>query len=191
MLGRRETLLLAVAIGTLSSLFMALPAQAQFVFSPTFSYREDKTETSAGTSDRKETVFNFRMLYQLGGGLAVGGLYGIDTIDSGGGSTEKATAYGPSIGYLPQGAGFNLVGTYLVFAERENKSSSSTTMYKDGKGLQIDAGYAMTVGSFGLGPQLTWRSIEYKKVQVNGGTDSSTSLKRTEIRPMIALFFHF
>lgn len=184
-------MLMAAATCLLTGLFAFQPAQAEFVFSPTFSYRQDKIETSSGTTDQKETILNFRMLYQLGGGLAVGGLYSMDTVDSGDGQTEKATAYGPSIGFLPQGPGFNLIGTYLVFAEREYKQSSSMIKYKDGKGMQIDVGYALMVGKFGLGPQLSWRSIEYKKVQLNGGTDSSTTLKLTEIRPMIALFFSF
>jgi hypothetical protein len=164
--------------------------QAQVVFSPTFSYVEEKQETESSTSRSRETRIDLR-LGLLSDGFFIGALVNSETVDNGGGTTEKGSGIGPSIGLIMHG--FNLIATYhALMVEREYKQTSSTTKRKDGSGLQVDLGYSMDIGSgFGLGPQISWRSIEYKKHVSGSGVETEDKLKITEIRPMVAMFFTF
>jgi len=52
-------------------------------------------------------------------------------------------------------------------------------------GPQLDVGSNLSVG-----PQITWRSLEYAKAET-GGVKVADKYKVTEIRPMVALLFVF
>lgn len=176
--------LFAAVIGLSATLFTQA-AQAEIFFGPNFHYREEKVETGGSTAKLNVTVIDARLGYVLPAGLYVGGLYNTETTKSGS-FEEKGSHYGPSVGYVTKN--FNVIASYYMGGER---SYTGGVKRIEVSGPQVDLGYMFDLGSGTLlGPQLSWRSIEYAKVKANG-LEAADKYKLTEIRPMIALAFMF
>jgi len=176
-----------VSASVFSSVLLSSTASAEILFSPTLNYTETKVE-NPGNSKVRSTAIDLRLGYVGGSGLYLGGLYNTETIDDGG-PKDKKTSIGPSVGWV-HNSGFNLIATYHVF-NTEYEVNGGAQKFTEGKGPQIDIGWLFKMGSmFSLGPQFTWRSIEYGKVESGGvKVDSDTTI--TEIRPMVAFGFQF
>ena len=160
-------------------------ASANVVFSPSFSYMTEEIE-QAGTTVREltKTSYDFRLGYLHPSGLYLGGMYIMTSRDDGN-YNEKGFAVGPTVGFSHY-AGFYALFTYFLMAE--NKVAADTT-FTDGMGPQVDIGWAFPLtSSFHLGPQITYRSITYDKVDPGAVALETT---QTEIVPAINLWFNF
>ncbi len=79
--------------------------------------------------------------------------------------------------------------TYIM--ESEDKHQGGTT-YEGGSGLNFDIGYVYMMGSFGLGLQLNYYSLEYDEVNANGTAATANPVyERTMLYPSIAMNLSF
>jgi hypothetical protein len=190
--------LILVLMGGVSS--FAPSAEAQIAFSPTVFYSDfndkDDNSTSNASSSSKNMLIDLRLGFMMLEGIYVGGIYsteqgsgssnGVDTLRDG-------KRYGPSIGLIL--SDFNFLIHYFVSADLGTKSGSTQNDYSDGSGLQFDAGWKfMLFDIVGIGPQLTYRNINYKKATQTTSTGSSVgtnTYNRSETEPRLAFWVTF
>lgn len=173
-------------------------AHAQFVISPGINYVSVKTEatTPATVSAEGDGLgIDMRLGYIFPMGFYIGGMYsylsgsfafapslGSDAKDSG-------SLLGPTIGYYNP-MGFNMLFTYHLMGDSKSELNGVTATFKGASGFQFDIGWNFPITSvFGLGPQITYKSIEYGKVDT--GTEVTTDYKYTTIDPYLAFWFMF
>lgn len=177
----------------LSFLALAVSASqaqaAEWVFSPAFSYRTEKIKDTTGgvvttSTDTSNFTADLRLLYAVSGAVYFGGMYKI--IKNTSFSTDTTgTAAGPTLGFST--GGFSMFATYHLMGDYK----TTTTSYSEGKGLQLDFSYHVMVGgNFGLGPQISYRDVQYAK-NTTGGVTSSDSHEVSTWDPYIAIFFVF
>jgi len=174
----------------LSIFGLASTASATIVFSPGVSYSSNDTDTGSGTSSGSELLLDVKLGYIFPMGFYVGGIYHNASNSAGSAvNDEKATAFGPSVGYFSP-MGFYVTGHYFLVAERNDYGVAGGDA-SEGTGPQVDLGWVFPLTSvFSMGPQLTYRSLNYSKADV-GGVATDIDVTRTEIRPYISLFFMF
>lgn len=159
-------------------------ASATIVFSPSFSYMTEKVEdTGVTSSEYTKSFYDFRLGYLHSSGLFLGGMYSMSSYDAG--FNQKGFAVGPTIGFSHY-SGFFALFTYFLMAESDIDATNTMT---DGMGPQIDIGWAFPITSmFHLGPQITYRSITFDKVDPGS---TSIDITRSDIVPAINLWFNF
>lgn len=171
-------------------LLIAVPAMAEFVIAPGISYGETTTtQSTPGTSDVTvgETRIDVKVGYILPMGLYLGGMYA-DISENQNGVKNKGNLIGPSIGYYSM-MGFHALLTYHIMGSMETAGGAAE--YTGGKGPQVDIGWVFPLSTyFAIGPQMTWRSIEFDKLE-GGGLSFDTDEKRTSIVPYLSLWFMF
>ncbi len=176
---------LALFVAVSALLFAPVTAQAGFVLGPSLLYNETKVENGGTTGKTTVTAIDVRAGYLFPQGLFLGGIYNNETVKSGG-FEQKGVHYGPSVGYVAKS--FNFIASYLMAGELSYSGGSKRI---EPTGPQLDVGYVFDVGSnLSVGPQITWRSLEYAKAEA-GGVKVADKYKVTEIRPMVALLFVF
>ena len=172
----------------LLSLVIATPALAAFVFSPNVGYySQEREETLPADSSYKTTELRLdaRIGYILPMGLYVGGMYASTNSDDGT-TNNGGSMIGPTIGYYSM-MGFYSLFTYHIIGELEEGVSK----YTGAQGPQADIGWIFPISSFfAIGPQLTWRSIEYDKLET-AGVSVESNRKDTSIAPYVSLWFMF
>ena len=159
-------------------------ASATIVFSPSFSYMTEKTENAGTTaSEYTKSFYDFRLGYLHSSGLFLGGMYSMSSYDRG--FNQKGFAVGPTIGFSHY-SGFFALFTYFLMAELDVDATNTMT---DGMGPQIDIGWAFPITSmFHLGPQITYRSITFDKIDPSS---TSIDVTQSDIVPAINLWFNF
>lgn len=179
-------------LGASLLLFGAALPQAQaaeWVFSPALSYRTEKVKDTVGgvvntTTDTSNFTADLRMLYAVSGSVYFGGMYKIIKNTSFSADTTGSAA-GPTLGFST--GGFSMFATYHLMGDYK----TTTTSYTDGKGLQLDFSYHVMVGgNFGLGPQISYRDVQYAKY-TTGGVTASDPHEVSTWDPYIAIFFVF
>lgn len=163
-------------------------ASASFVISPNISYQSSKTEQtqpSTSSSEGSEMLIDARVGYVLPTGLFLGGMY--SSIKSTSGNTDSSGfMVGPSVGYYSM-SGFFAMLTYHIMGEY----GTSAAKYTGAKGPQVDLGWIFPITAyFSMGPQITWRSLDYNKLE-GSGTSVDADLNSSTIRPYISLWFMF
>jgi hypothetical protein len=162
-------------------------ASAQIVFSPSVSYMTEETEVSGVSSEYNKMFLDFRLGYLHASGLFLGGMYSMSSLADGNDS-HKGYAVGPTLGFSHY-SGFYTLFTYFLMAEQDQMNGTDTAT--DGMGPQIDIGWAFPVtATFHIGPQLTYRSVTYDKMD-QSGTSVTLESTRTDIMPAINLWFNF
>ena len=161
-------------------------AMGSIVLSPGVAYKTSSVEVSGAKTESNQMLIDGRLGYVLPMGLYVGGMYSIlnqgDEVDSNGGHLM-----GPSIGYYSM-MGFYTLLTYHILGEMDTSSTQTLT---GGKGPQIDIGWVFPISSFfAIGPQMSYRSVEFDKVE-NSGVSTDTDYKATTIQPYLSLWFMF
>lgn len=166
----------------LGLLMTVVTAQAEIVFSPSFSYFKEEVESSGVTSETEMSTYDFKLGYLGGSGLFLGGMYQMRSSGDLDGS-----AAGPTLGFSHY-SGFYALFTYFVMATQD---LDATTELTDGMGPQIDVGWVFPITRvFMLGPQITYRSIGYDKVE-SGGISADADVTQSTILPYITLWFRF
>ncbi len=163
-------------------------ASAYFVVSPNISYQSTKftqTDPAAADSDGSETLIDARFGYVLPTGLYLGGMYAHSSFDDG--NSTSGFLAGPTVGYYSM-IGFYAMLSYHILGEIEQGAGQK---YTGGKGPQVDVGWVFPLSSyFSLGPQITWRSVEFDKLEGNGASVNADP-KIDTIRPYLSLWFMF
>lgn len=162
-------------------LFALVPsiALANFEFSPSLSvFKTDKDQSSSQIELRMGYTFEF--------GLYVGGFYNLASTKF----IDHTDQYflGPQIGYTWKGvyalAGYTLTG--------EQDLASGGVKYSRPMGYQLSVGYRLeVVPDVFLGPEFTYRDVEYKSREVQGVPQGDTGRKDTQVLPSITLQFKF
>lgn len=168
-------------------------ALAQVTFDPAVRHTRIKiTDASGvqGSTDTRQTVFDLKLGYLFGPrGVLVGGMYKIENANFRGGDS-RGYAIGPVVGWTD--GRFLFAGTVFLTGERKLTTGGIETKYSSLTGYQLDLAYTCPItASFGLGPQLTYRSVKFGKAAVGAAAESSQSLEETEMTPAIALHFVF
>lgn len=153
---------------------------AGIIFNPSLFYFVDKEEHGT-TTESTYQIINFKLGYLTTDGLYLGFNYDMDDRDMNSTSYHRKS-YGATVGYIST-SGWQILGTYFL----KSKYDAGGTNY-DGKGFSVDLGYVFNVGSFGLGPLLSYRSWTYDK---QNGIAATPELKQSNIVPSIQLFFSF
>ncbi|MEN0057342.1 MAG: hypothetical protein AAGB31_00800 [Bdellovibrio sp.] len=168
------------AVGICAGLFIGTMAQARTSSGVLFTgnvymYNTTEEHTPGSKVDTKSSIYDLKLGYLNGDGLYLGGLYTLRNHDSGS-TSEDGKALGLSLGYIGANS-FFIKGHYIVSADKGN--------YKEGSGYQVDLGYITNItGSFLVGVELTYRSIEYKKNDSISGFDK---MKKEELFPMLTV----
>ena len=170
-------------------LLLAAPAVASFVLSPNISYITNDVEetqpTPGNTSELGETRIDAKLGYILPMGLYVGGMYSSVSLKSGA-TSNSGSLIGPSIGYYSPMVFYTML-TYIIMGEQDLGPTTMT----GAKGPQIDIGWVFPLSAyFAIGPQMTWRSVEFDKAET-GGVSVDTDHTRTSIAPYLTLWFMF
>ncbi len=163
-------------------LFAMNAAKAEIIFSPAVSYLSSKVEEGGATIIDGSTIFvDARLGYLMPNGLYLGGIYAIENNDA-------ASSYygGASVGFVS--GGFSLIGSYFLLGEYD---PDGDLKYTGATGFQGDISYAhMIASNFAIGPQISYRSVEFDK-RDNAGTETDSDRSDTQILPMINLWFVF
>jgi hypothetical protein len=168
-------------------------ALAQVVFDPAVRHTKIKVTDASGVQgsiDTRQTVFDLKLGYLLAPhGVLVGGMYKIENANFRGGDS-RGYAIGPVVGWTD--GRFLVAGTVFLTGERKLTTGGVETKYSSLAGYQLDLAYTCAITtSFGLGPQLTYRSVKFGKTAVGSAAESGQSLEETEMIPAIALHFAF
>lgn len=163
--------------------FAVASAQADIIFSPGVSYFKIEDEDSTGaTSEVTASSYDFKLAYLHPSGLVLGGMYSMMSVNE-----EDGFAAGATIGFSHY-SGFYALFTYHLMAEQD---VDATTTFTDGMGPQIDIGWIFPITHmFHIGPQLTYRSVNYKKVEA-AGVSADTDYTRSSMMPYLTLWFRF
>jgi len=175
---------------------------------PAFSYRTEESTTKLEFGELRtkgtHTLLNVGLGYGLGNGLLVGLKYFSDKLESSidtsfnNNNSDPAiyqtTAIGGSVGFMVDELSF-FVSIMAVQAPKKVDGPNDVE-YADGSGTMIDGIYFADMGSWFLGPQLTWRSFDYKSYK-NTEDDNDplidSFISRTEsiIEPYISILVFF
>lgn len=173
-------------ITALVVLFSVSLSQAQIIFAPAVTYTTTKVrDNSAGATsvDSKTSVYDLKLAYLHASGLYLGGMYSITSAGD-----DDAFAAGPTLGYSHY-SGFYALFTYHLMSQYKFADGSK---FNDGMGAQIDLGWVFPLTSmFSMGPQISYRSINYKKAESAGGTETTIDQTVSTLSPFISLWFQF
>lgn len=183
----KKLIIIAAVLG------LSATASANFVIAPGLGYytqSDEATQPALLTTDTETTELraDVKVGYILPMGLYLGGMYahiGQEVCSGGTCADSSGFLVGPSIGYHSL-TGFYILGTYHIMGEQ-----GDTLKLTGGKGPQVDLGWVFPISTYvGIGPQITWRSIEYDKVE-SAGLSQDTDYKNSSIAPYVSLWFMF
>lgn len=156
-------------------------------FNPSIAtYRNDNdTVKATGLSGRSMTQIELRLGYEYDFGLFVGGFYSLGSdkfLDH-----TNQWYLGPMVGYQFMGA--YVLAAYILTGE--NDLASGGLKYSGTTGYQGTIGYrAEIVEGIFLGPEFTFRSVEFDNREVQGIVNPGDR-SDTHVLPSIAVFFKF
>lgn len=156
--------------------------------------RADK-QTQAGTtlSDSDWATMNMDLLlgYKMSSGLYLGGMYESNSRkENKSGYTDSTGGLGASVGYM--NSGFMLIAHLFLTSEGKEKSGGVENKWSKGSAMGFDIGYQFNVsGPFNLGAELSYRSMEFKKVESGGVSADNVSWKMSGYEPKLVFGFMF
>ena len=164
------------------------------VYYYTLDLVDKQTDANDNTQKVSRTFLNLTAGYSMASGLLLGLKYLSLTTKSGasGEVQQKVTGAGLGIGFFSDGLYVMVSTMALIAPEWELTGGTTEQTYSDGSGLVLDLAYLLDVGGWFLGPQITWQSLEYTKLKVDGQVDTDF-IKRTatEIQPYLAFLVLF
>lgn len=175
-----------LSLAFLSTILFSNHCLAGFIFSPSFSFLESE-DTDLGDYSRGSDI-DIRLGYQFKFGFYIGALYSLsdqefDDFSLG----NSGFLAGPTVGLTTKG--MYLFVTGIVVGDRD--LNTGLVKYTRARGLQIDLGYAARLSkNFRLGPQLTYKTIEYQNAEFSG-IASPTDYNWDAFTPYITLWLQF
>lgn len=164
-------------------LFLPQLSMAGFALNPTYGvYQTDRNSTMSQVELRVGYKFDF--------GLYLGGFYNLVSqsyFKSPVNSASEDYYLGVQVGYEYNGI-YGLAG-YVVNGDQDMNSGG--TKYSGAHGFQMTLGYRLPiVEDIYLGPELTYRKVSFKDIEVSG-VASSANRHDAVLIPSIALYFAF
>lgn len=171
----------------------AADASASVQFGLGLSYETSRTQSTAGhygTSDDKVLIADAKLGWVFDeNGFFLGGMYKYENGDFLG-SNLRGSAIGPSIGLVRDG--FSLIATYHIFADQQFNVAGVEDKISGGRGFQLDLAWTPEIyPGFGLGPQLTYRTVRFEKRKVGSNPEGPTNDEVTTLDPYLLLWFKF
>lgn len=167
-------------------------------------FGDGEARSRSSKSESSSYMVDLRVAHAITDGFYGGVIYAMEnqTVKTSGYSvsadnhknTYDRQSFGPTFGY---------VGTYVYgFASYHTSSSwtvksvgtdASTKDVYSGSGFQLDFGLILPLGPISLGPQLSYKSFEYKKLTSQGSSSGaiSPSFKDSKFDPYLALWMAF
>ena len=147
--------------------------------------------------DAEWVKLNLSAGYSMAGGLLLGLKYYNDKYTEGSGANKEVTeitALGAGVGFRVEELALQVSVMALQAPERTDTRTDLTL--SDGTGTMVDLMYLADLGGWYLGPQLTYRSFEYKKMESDNSSlatavSAFTKATETHIEPYICFFFVF
>lgn len=163
--------------------FSVVSAHAEIVFAPAVSYLKVEEEADGvSTGETELSSYDLKLGYVHNSGLYLGGMYQMSKRND-----DKGFAAGPTLGFSHY-TGFYALFTYFLVAEHDQVSPVQWT---DGMGPQVDVGWVFPITHmFFIGPQVSYRSITYDKVEGPGGSTNFENT-RSQVLPYVSLWFRF
>jgi len=158
-----------------------------------YSIQEANSVSGATVSDRKRNVlfYDVRMYYIFRGGFTFGLLYGGESQDINGGApkTERSNI-GLTFGYIKWG--WTVLSTYLPYSIQTLSGTADVSEYSKGSGFQLDFAYHFRLGNhFSIGPQITYKNIQYKEAEsATTSIDTTSSSTHSVVVPMISIMIN-
>jgi hypothetical protein len=144
----------------------------------------DDSKSGGSETNTTRLLGDLSLGYQFDSLLYLGGIYDYDQTQTTGGSTSTATtnSYGPSLGLVSDN--LYLIFSYLLGGNRVESNGSSIT-YTGTSGYIVSLGYKFaTGGSWGIAPQLSYRSLHYNSVDPGASAD----VTHTTLLPYVAFW---
>ncbi len=179
--------------GTMSDYYIA----PSFLYYSGLRSRSSREENAYITSD-------LRFGYQIHPSFYFGPIYQFDqkntestgfTVESFNNTVKlKRNSIGVSLSYLLESVHFAL--SYYIQSKLElntlNKIGSSDYNYT-GTGFQFDLGYRFSLWGLSLGPQLSYKSYQYPKLEINGdgSNDITPKLEESNFEPSLTAYYFF
>jgi len=155
---------------------LSASANANIVFTPSWFYMKYETEQGDTKGETELTIYNLKFGTTLPSGLYLGGVYDMEKLNE-----DERTSLGLGAGYIKNG--WNLHLTYFVKSDYEAAGSEY-----EGTGINLEVGHVFDVGSWGIGPTLSYRMFEYDKID---GADLDPKLEQNRILPYLTFQFMF
>jgi len=193
------SILFALVTAGLSSLMTLNSVQAteDIVFNPAIFAAQSESRRDGVTLENTDLQLNINAGKIVTDEFYLGLKYLSSTMDqanddSSADSKTEFRAFGISGGYFSKNS-FSLIFSWLIDPEYSIRNSSNLSVLKGGSGYLFDLGWRTRFQqSWFVGPQVTYTSVTYKKVEENGTTtplDSTWSDK--SISPYLGLWFLF
>ena len=186
----------------------ALLALEGLYLNPAFSYRTEestnKLDWGETTYESTHTLLNIGFGYGMGNGLLLGIKYFNDKVEAHSNpfwednpedpAVLETTAVGGSVGFMVDELSF-FVSIMAVQAPKRVDGPNNIE-YSGGSGTMIDGIYFADMGAWFLGPQLTWRSFDYKSYKNTEDDNDQVEdvfISRSEsvIEPYISILVFF
>lgn len=153
----------------------SVSADAAVYFTPSLFYM--KYEQKQGTTGETElSIYNFKLGTTLASGLYLGAVYDMESIDD-----DDRTSLGLGVGFIKNEWNFHF--TYFVTSEKDSGTSEYT-----GTGMNFEIGYLFKVGSWSVGPTLTYRMFTYDEVN---DVSLNPELEENRFLPYVSFQFMF
>jgi hypothetical protein len=170
------------------------------MMTPSFMYldvNEDNDVTNVTVNDRIRGLlfYDIRLGYGFHSGFYFGILYSGETQNVENSATSSLQnsreSIGLTVGYIKRG--WALTASFLPYSKKTASTEvTDIAVYSEGMGFQLDAAYYFRLGRFvSVGPQLTFRSIQYRKgEQAANQVNSDANSQHTIFTPMISMIFN-
>ena len=173
-------------------------ASGELIINPAITGSQE--ESHRGDSTSKDTVIrlNVGAGTTFGDGYYVGIKYlssGIENTFDDSADTSKAElhSYGVSVGYYSK-ASFTLCLSLLINPEYTLADDDDSASLKGGTGYLLDIGWRTKINAtWSVGPQLSYTSVTYKKIEVDGSTSNleGGTWSDKQIYPYLGLWLFF
>lgn len=187
---------LGFGLVVLAGVVFSEEAYAQYAFSPTISVHSEKvtdlSPSPLSDQDRRIAVIDFRFgrLFNITASqIFLGAIYKFEdeTFSEG---DMRGFLLGPSLGWSKNA--MSAMFTYHLMGQRRYSYLGSEIKYTNGHGVQLDFAYTPEVlPRFGLGPQISYRSITYDKSQVSTLPAASQPYETSGLSMALALWWGF
>lgn len=150
-----------------------------FLAANIFMYNQTTQDAAGNSADANRSIYDLKGGYLNGDGLYGGVIHTRRNYNATGLTSVNGQATGVSLGYIGD-SGFYIMGHYYLMGSYDD--------YKEVSGYQGDFGYLVNVtGSFYVGVELTYRSLDYKK----NDNAAVGNITMKELFPMLTVAFIF
>jgi hypothetical protein len=184
--------LVAIVTGSATSA-LAVPSGLYFHLG-LIGYQSKFDNSAPAVQERTVLAADTGLGIIVGDWAYIGGVFNYSPVNEtvgGVGHNETYQYYGPAFGWM--GDEWIVVGQYLAYAEQRDSAPWGTTV-RTGSGYALSVGYRWELGTFGLGPMVTYKSLRYTncKDPYSGATSTcDPAINHSETTPYVTVWWNF